>query len=742
MANGLESMTDDQLDQQIMNMAQAQSPSDDADLDAAILEKASQLDLVQQAKQETNPLAAGVKSALDVATFGLSEEFAQGLEASRKARGQAQAEGLAEGTPEYEARISELETTIGKDLKLAREAEKAAFPTASTVGEVAGIVSPVGPLAAAGRLAGAAARGTTKALPLVGQSNIIQQAARGAAENVAIGAGAGLTDGVDDFQKDAAIGGALGALPAVVRAAFVGGKKLAPKAISVAFGPQEKAINDFIDRADDILRKDLDPAELADELTKARKAIDSELVGRLDDALPEVQSAINNLDMTSSRLSSEAYDILANSKKTFGKESIFNALRKGKSVTRGSSSDDALRAKSEIDRQISKIQAVFKPASQGDNYSAVQLKNIIRSIDEDLSGLKAAERAGERTTITRKALETARREVDRIVKKEIPEYGNKMIDVQKATITARELSDILGKELQAVRTIQNLSRPEVGLKATARNERRALEKLATLDPDVNISIERIKKLQEAQDAAKLFKDAKPQNKLIRMASASFKPEERAALVKVLETADNTQLLNQIDALSTKLQFEKEFLRGSRNVNLWAWLGLSNFGLGMGTLGAGIGAIAGGIIDKFGPAIARQILVGALKVRGMPSIQKIKKLGLSQKAEDELVDQLIRTVEGLESTKESDDPVFIPVEMRPELIDDIEASENLSPTEKAHMISSLNKSGEVKNLVKLAIGNKAPKPQPQLNYMQQKPKTPPVRLENAADFIRYKKEQKF
>lgn len=106
----------------------------------------------------------------------------------------------------------------------------------------------------------------------------------------------------------------------------------------------------------------------------------------------------------------------------------------------------------------------------------------------------------------------------------------------------------------------------------------------------------------------------------------------------------------VNDLRNKKAFEAGATRGSRNTNLFAALGVP-IGAGLGgmvgapivggTVGASAGAAIGASVDRYGPAMAKRILDGVIRMGENPSVQAIKALNIPDKAKNDLLRQLVQ-----------------------------------------------------------------------------------------------------
>ena len=173
---------------------------------------------MEQAQQESSPVAAGIKSALESATFGLSETAANEINAGLEAVSTAIGEGLNPLSSEFKDRVIQIRSETLPKLEAAREAEKQAFPGATLAGEIGGLVSPVGPAAAVTRAGG---RIAASALPkIAGGSKIVSGAARGAGEAAAFEGASQVLDpeSQTDISGAAGLGAGIGVAPGAIGA--------------------------------------------------------------------------------------------------------------------------------------------------------------------------------------------------------------------------------------------------------------------------------------------------------------------------------------------------------------------------------------------------------------------------------------------------------------------------------------------------------------------------------------------
>ena len=172
------------VDEILANITDEEVAAAEQDVLASISdEEIAQAEQEAQA-QQANPLVVGAQAALGSATLGLSDLAIVEGKAALRAREQAISEGLSPGSPkfgpnpEFESRVSELRKQFSEEEREKLRLEREASPVASTVGEIGGFISPVGPAAGAFRLGAKGAQAAAKGLGLTGK--IASGAAAGA----------------------------------------------------------------------------------------------------------------------------------------------------------------------------------------------------------------------------------------------------------------------------------------------------------------------------------------------------------------------------------------------------------------------------------------------------------------------------------------------------------------------------------------------------------------------------------
>lgn len=220
----------------------------------------------------------------------------------------------------------------------------------------------------------------------------------------------------------------------------------------------------------------------------------------------------------------------------------------------------------------------------------------------------------------------------RQLEESLPEHAR----VQESTKAARLLE---GPEAQREFTQRRLN--ESGLL----REREAAEGLLSREQQG---------LLQRESAIEPFKgvtEGSSENKIKGLLNA--KPGEQVELRK--QFAELTKLSDidfekAVADLANKRAFSSDATRGSRNVNMFAALG-GTVGAGAGgmlgapatgaAVGAASGAALGATVDKYGPAMAKRILDGVIKMGENPSVLAIRRLNISDEAKNDLLRQLVQ-----------------------------------------------------------------------------------------------------
>lgn len=220
----------------------------------------------------------------------------------------------------------------------------------------------------------------------------------------------------------------------------------------------------------------------------------------------------------------------------------------------------------------------------------------------------------------------------------------------------------------------------------------------------------MQKLSQAEEAMSPFTRLGPsstQNVIRNMMGNNQSIEFKRALEKLSKISDK-DFVALIEDMGAAKRLSGGATNGSRNVNLWALLASGVFTLGVtgdpyqAIVAAGAGAGFGGIVDKLGPTMSKKLIDGYVKMKGVPTIQKIDRAfqGVSPAVREELKADLVRAL----NTYRQGGSVFVSPEEREQVKLDIKSS-GLSNVEKAKMVNSLNKDGALDedDLIKMSSG---------------------------------------
>lgn len=669
-------------------------------------------------------------------TFGLADPVVAGAEALiRKG-----VEKLPIGPSEEEIIAAGLEPTPEPSLgELYSQAQaryagmKEELPGYDIAGQIAGGFSPVGPAAAAFK----AVKGAAKAVPVLGKSAV----ARGVLEGGLYAAGtAGARQAVqgvtgyegepeaplkEQIELGTLVGGAFPAAGALVR----GVKTVGKAGMNTLLGIKEKTLERFLNRADDVIN-----AKSKEEIVERAKAAVDDIKQRASvaklDLTDEVTTGLGVLKQKIIDASENAYAALEASDKKVPLSVVKNALKEaGNELEKPGMVGGAVQdAKQKLSNFINSLEGL------PEELDGVTLKRVLRSLDDDLEFLSQGEFAKSRA---QSVMTKARGNVDGVLKSAFPSYAEAIKPVRDLAQFHTEVMQNFKKPEQIFSSLSRFGKPGQEIKDA---------RLKRLFQETGVDPDRFRRAQAEADFLKNFTDnASIENKVKGMMGE--RSEALRAQWKALSEGSGEDFLQFIEDLSTKTQFESEFLRGSRNVNLWTvMLGGGGAAVGGGLPGAIMGAAIGATIDKYGPKMGQQVLGAYAKVRGMPTIDKVRKAfdGLPKQVVDEAIDGFKRTVINTQSDAER---TFIPEEMRGQVGSEIKNSDALSDVEKARLMISLVKRGEIdsQSFKKIIVGREKVEPEMKVNpsmeqFLRKKPQ--PVDLNKATDFIKGKRAEEY
>lgn len=664
------------------------------------LSREEKIALAQEKFKSTQPqgvpaeelLETGIRGALSSATLGLSEPVISGLSSLAGAAVERlpvgpDMEEILPGVKVQEAPKTPIAELYQQDIAR-RERLKREAPEAELAGAIAGAISPVGPAASAFKGAQALGKGAATAL----RAPEILAGAAGA------GLGAGVTQSAERAMKEAAgldIEAEPGALESAKGAAALSAGlstlgalgKAAPKAakglMSAVFGVKGSTVQGFLDKSSEVLNAK--KAEEIDEIARqAVGKVKQEATQAGLDLTDEIQLGLANLKKAVIQQSDISLQALEESGARFKRADIEKAF---KEATRpmertGMIGPAAQQAKEKTLGFIKDIQAL------PEEVDALTLKNIIRSIDDNVEFLQTP---GTFTkSRSQQVLIDARRKLDDIIKTAVPKYSEEVSKVKNLSQLLESTAEIAGGEQKAFGAISKLGKPNRPI------ENQVLGKFfqqAQIDPE---------RFRQAQENARIFNtwnEATTVDAKIKALMGAKSNTVKRQWEKLSQLSD-TDFVREIEAMKIANEFEQEFLRGSRNVNLWTIIGAtSGAGIGGGFLGGAGGAAIGAIIDKHGPKMAQKVLEQVVSIQGLPTVKKIMSLEIPEPIKAELRDSFIRSVV---QGQESDRPVRVDPDLQASIGQEIKESQ-LSSVEKAKRLTQLNKTGEISGLRSLVVG---------------------------------------
>lgn len=389
-------------------------------------------------------------------------------------------------------------------------------------------------------------------------------------------------------------------------------------------------------------------------------------------------------------------------KTTINVRGVYSSLKAKVKELSARNSADAKAAVKDLIKYMDDIKA--KTADPDGNptwwLDAAEAKRIIQDLDSDVKSWDSSKIAGQFDDKYNQTMKQVRYKLDNKLKKEFPEYRKKMSEISERSKLLGEASKRFGKpELSFSRlsniasdkakfdrellgklgkyTGQDLDTPIADFVKTQKmlkdpkkleslkrslpefdqlTETQKLEKLALLDKSPKAfrsklskspSFKELKMAQKDFDAALVDKD-----KIKGWTKSTVDGKLNAVMrgktyvrgqLETLGKMSNQDLVKMVDDLKVSEAFDKEFRIGSRNVNLFTALGMGF--IGGGPIGLIVGAATGAMVDRYGPALTKKILIATSKVQGSPSVQKLSKLGLPKSIAQELTDSFYASLIG-------------------------------------------------------------------------------------------------
>ena len=282
-----------------------------------------------------------------------------------------------------------------------------------------------------------------------------------------------------------------------------------------------------------------------------------------------------------------------------------------------------------------------------------------------------------------------------------------------------------------------------------------LQEFAQTQP---IALAQAKQAKQFADQVNLLSDSNIGDKLNLFVRGSNDPKLRQQLTKLAELSDDG-MMKELEALRANEAFNKGFLQGSRNVNMWTVMGaaakdallggkaLTGAALGM-TISpslAALGAAWGATVDLYGPQMARGILNGMMQIKGIPTVAKIRALNIPEDTKRMMIQDLARALRPATITDKKVEKelnaFYAPEESRPIIASEIRRATGISPEDKAEMIQTLTKTGKVVDFDRVVFANedKAVK-QPQM--VKSETKKPSVPADSVEQYFEYKKRMPY
>ena len=431
-----------------------------------------------------------------------------------------------------------------------------------------------------------------------------------------------------------------------------------------------------------------------DRLNQSFKQAEEALKGKSapTSLAPEIDEALTTVKQRVREGSKEAFQTLDDAPKT--KELNFEDIlikaedKVDELAGRGSESAQS-RAK-----KLSGYVKFIKDKMDKGSLSPREAKKIIQDLDSDISSWEQA--TGTFDDPRNLALKELRKNIDTELKASIPAYKEQMSKVAEETGLLSEASKRFGKPERA---ISKLSRID---KQNAQIDREILEDLGKMTGKdfkgpISDFIENQRLLksksrmegirQSLPEAAEVRgmegklavakRQAKPkavreavrqsrQFRDLRQAEAGLRGAEEVkkkfvgwstrtvedkvnqvmrgkkfvqGQLEELGKMNDKDFVDMVERLKVSEAFTKDATRGSRNVNLWSLIGLSTSGgiLG-GPMGAATGAVIGSLMDRYGPRVTKQILLGASRMT-KPTVAAFQRYKVPKKVAQELIETL-------------------------------------------------------------------------------------------------------
>jgi hypothetical protein len=548
-----------------------------------------------------------------------------------------------------------------------------------------------------------------------------------------------------DLDDVAVVGAALPVVGKGVGALTKGAKVAGKGAMKVFLGASEEKIDNYLKNYD-VLQNARDLKEI-ENAARSNLAFLKQNAPKAEDAL--ATDVLDHLDILGKRISdasSEAFDLLDRSGRTFDVNELNNAIEsvKSKLLTGGKTLVGA--ANKGAYAKLESIQGDLRSLSDavGGEIPASSVKEVIQALDQEYNELARGEFAATAGTVVNQA----RAGINNILK-DVDGYAAKMKEVSSLVDLRKRVFQEFGgsdkKALAGVKAALNGNLPR----------ERLLNEFAQAQP---IALAQAQEAKKFAEQVNLLNDSNIGDKLSLFVKGSNDPKLRDQLSKLADLSDEG-MLKELEALRANEAFNKGFIQGSRNVNMWTVIGasakqallggkaLAGAAAGM-TISPGLAAVGaawGATVDLYGPQMARSILKGMMEIKGIPTVAKIRALDIPEDTKRLMIQDLARamrptTIKDKNQEKELN-AFYAPEASRPIIASEIRRASDLSPEQKAEMIQSLNKTGRVVDFDKVVFAAEDKKPK-QPSLVKTKDTKPAMPSDAVQEYFDYKKRQSY
>ena len=548
-----------------------------------------------------------------------------------------------------------------------------------------------------------------------------------------------------DFDEVALLGGALPVVGSGVGAITRGAKVAGRGAMKVFLGASDDKIDNYLKNYE-VLQKARDIKEI-ENAARGNLAFLKQAAPKAEDAL--ATDVLDHLDILGKRIqekSGEAFDLLDKSAKSFDVGELNNAIEsvKSKLLTGGKTLVGA--ANKGAFAKLESIQADLQTLGQAyeGKIPASSVKEVIQALDQEYNELARGEFAATAGTVVNQA----RGGINQILRS-VDGYADKMKEVSSLVdLRKRVFQEFGGSEKKAL----------AGVKAALNGNlprQRLLDEFAQSQP---IGLAQAQEAKRFAEQVNLLNESNIGDKLSLFVKGSNDPKLRDQLQKLADLSDQG-LMTELQALRANEAFNKGFLQGSRNVNMWTVLGaaakdallggkaLTGAAVGM-TISPGLAAVGaawGATVDLYGPQMARSILKGMMQIKGIPTVAKIRALDIPEDTKRLMIQDLARAMRPVVVKDKSEErqlnSFYAPEQSRPVIASEIRRASGLSPEQKAEMINTLNKTGKVVDFDKVVFANEDKRPS-QPSLVKDKAKKPPVPSDSVEQYFEYKKRMPY